>query len=260
MPDEERGFLTPHAQLRPLMDLVGVRRLRVSSDSRFLLEVKRFVLRPGDRVAIVGDSGVGKSTCLDMLALTLAPTRWKRFDACFEDEGHAIGELWGRGQRSALAGLRARHIGYILQTGGLLPFLTVRENVALPLRLLGEAPAAARARAEALLQRLQMAGLGRRLPTDLSLGQRQRVAVARALVHRPALVLADEPTASLDRRNAESVLGLFAELLQEQGRAAIWVTHSAELAAAHGFIPIPCRVEPDEEGGSRSVISYDGAP
>jgi putative ABC transport system ATP-binding protein len=248
-----------------LMELRGVRRRRESGDGRFLLDVERLAVRPGDRLALIGDSGTGKSTCLDMLSLTLAPTAWERFDARFEGEAHAIGELWRRGARSALARLRARHIGYVLQTGGLLPFLTVLENVALPRRLLGEAPGPARKTAEALLARLEMAPYAKRLPAALSLGQRQRVAVARALVHSPALVLADEPTASLDRRNAESVLRLFAEILAEQGRAAIWVTHSAELAAAHGFTPVFCRPEPGEAGASRSVIFHaagdeEGAP
>lgn len=242
------------------MDLRRVRRRRESGDGRFILDIERLALRPGDRLALVGDSGTGKSTCLDMLSLTLAPTAWERFDARFEGERHAIGELWRRGARSALAGLRARHIGYVLQTGGLLPFLTVIENVALPLRLLGEAPVPARKAAEALLERLEMAPYARRLPAALSLGQRQRVAVARALVHRPALVLADEPTASLDRRNAEAVLRLFAEILEEQGRAAIWVTHSAELAASHGFTPVLCRPDggqgASEAGASRSVIFH----
>ena len=249
----------PSAATDLLVDLAGVQRLRESSDGRFLLDIQRLAIRPGDRLALVGDSGVGKSTCLDMLALTLAPTRWDRFDASFDGASHPIGELWRRGERSALAALRAGHIGYVLQTGGLLPFLSVLENVALPRRLLGDAPAEARLEAEKMLARLEMASYARRLPTDLSLGQRQRVAVARALVHRPELVLADEPTASLDRRNAESVMRLFAELLEEQGRAAIWVTHSAELAIAYGFTPIFCRVQPDEAGGSRSVISHGEA-
>ena len=85
------------------------------------------------------------------------------------------------------------------------------------------------------------------------------MAVARALVHRPALVLADEPTASLDQRNAESVLRLFTEILEEQGRAAIWVTHSAELAVSYGFTPIFCQPSPGETGASRSVIFHDAA-
>jgi putative ABC transport system ATP-binding protein len=234
-----------------------VRRRRGNGDAAFTLDIERLAIRPGERLALIGDSGTGKSTCLDMLSLTLAPTEWGRFDARFDGAAHAIGALWRRGERSALADLRARNIGYVLQTGGLLPFLTVLENVALPRRLLGEAPCLAREAAEALLARLEMADYSRRLPASLSLGQRQRVAVARALVHRPALVLADEPTASLDRRNADSVLRLFAEILEEQGRAAIWVTHSAELAAAYGFTPIFCRPLPGEAGASRSVIFHD---
>ena len=243
--------------VEPLLDLRRVRRRRGSADGGFTLDIDRLAIRPGERLALIGDSGTGKSTCLDMLSLTLAPSDWERFDTHFDGTAQAIGALWRRGERSALAVLRARYIGYVLQTGGLLPFLSVLENVALPRRLLGEAPGPAREAAEALLARLEMADYARRLPASLSLGQRQRVAVARALVHRPALVLADEPTASLDQRNAESVLRLFTEILEEQGRAAIWVTHSAELAAAYGFTPIFCQPSPGEMGTSRSVISHD---
>ena len=126
---------TGEGLVEPLLDLKRVRRRRGSEDGGFTLDIDRLAIRPGERIALIGDSGTGKSTCLDMLSLTLAPTDWERFDTHFDGASQAIGALWRRGQRSALAELRARYIGYVLQTGGLLPFLTVQENVALPRRL-----------------------------------------------------------------------------------------------------------------------------
>ena len=139
----------------------------------------RLTVRPGDRLAIVGRSGVGKSTCLDLLALTLAPTVVGHFTASFNGTVHEIGELWRRGDLAALAKLRARHIGYVLQTGGLLPFLNVRDNATLPLRLLGRKIPTAWAFADRLLEQLEIASLAKRMPAELSLGQRQRAAVRR---------------------------------------------------------------------------------
>ena len=214
----------------PLLDLEDVRRTRGASGDRFLLEIERLTVRPGDRLAIVGRSGVGKSTCLDLLALTLAPTVVGHFTASFNGTAHEIGELWRRGDLATLAKLRARHIGYVFQTGGLLPFLNVRDNVTLPLRILGRKIPTAWAFADHLLERLEIAPHAKRMPAELSLGQRQRVAVARALVHQPQLVLADEPTASLDSHTAAAVMGLFVEIIKTEGHAAVLVTHSESLA------------------------------
>ena len=141
----------------------------------------------GERLALVGPSGSGKSTALDVLALMLAPRDAERFVLTAPD-GTAwdIAALWRARARGRLTALRARLIGYVLQTGGLVPFLSVQENILLGRRLLGlSCPGPA----PALMTDLGIAGLAGRLPQHLSLGERQRVAIARALAHRPALVL-----------------------------------------------------------------------
>jgi putative ABC transport system ATP-binding protein len=232
--------------------------VRGTSADSFLLEIERLTVRPGDRLAIVGRSGVGKSTCLDLLGLTLAPTSVGRFTATFDGTEHDIGELWRRGDRAMMAKLRSRNIGYVLQTGGLLPFLNVRDNATLPLRLLGLRSPTAWEFADYLLDRLEIAHYSKRLPVDLSLGQRQRVAVARALAHRPQLVLADEPTASLDSHTAGAVIALFLEIIKAEGHATILVTHSEALARDHGFLPIACSPSAATETGSHSQIRFDG--
>jgi len=104
--------------VEPLLDLRRVRRRRGSEDGGITLDIDRLAIRPGERLALIGDSGTGKSTCLDMLSLTLAPTDWERFETHFDGASQAIGALWRRGQRSALAELRARYIGYVLQPAG----------------------------------------------------------------------------------------------------------------------------------------------
>jgi putative ABC transport system ATP-binding protein len=243
----------------PLLSLEGVSRTRGTGVDRFLLEIERLRVHPGDRLAIIGRSGAGKSTCLDLLALTLAPTTAEHFLAAFEGRVLEIGDLWRQPDLRTLARLRAKHIGYVLQTGGLLPFLNVRENATLPLRLLGLRSPNAWEFADHLLERLSIAAYAQRLPADLSLGQRQRVAVARALAHRPQLVLADEPTASLDSHAAAAVMELFVELVKSEGQAAVLVTHNEAVARDYGFIPIACQPLPESEAGSRSRVFYDGA-
>ena len=243
----------------PLLELVDVRRRRGRGADDFTLEIGCLTVRAGDRLAITGPNGSGKSTCLDLLSLTLAPSAASRFAVALDGGIHDIAAAWRRGDRGELARLRAGHIGYVLQVGGLLPFLDVRENVALPLRLRGALDADGVARVEALLERLGVAALADRRPAALSLGERQKAAVARALVHRPRLVLADEPTASLDQRAAEEVMRLFAELIQENGCATILVTHSQSLATRHGFTPVACLPLPEAGEGRRSRIEHHAA-
>jgi putative ABC transport system ATP-binding protein len=245
----------PRPAGEPVADLEAVRRERGAGSESFRLQVERFRIRPGERVAIVGPSGSGKSTFLDLLALSLAPSAAGRFR--LGPGGRDVAGLWRARDDSALARLRRSAIGYVLQSGALLPFLTVVGNVELPLRLAGSLGAGERARTQALLARLGLPTLARRLPAELSLGQRQRVAVARALVHRPALVLADEPTASLDADAAGTVMALLAELAREQGSAVLLVTHDERLAVRHGFCIVPCRPLAADAGRSRSVILRD---
>ncbi len=180
------------------------------------LEVSR-----GETVAVMGPSGCGKSSLLHVLGGLDRPTG---------------GELWLAGQRAdrlgerALARLRRSDIGFVFQAFQLMDELTVAENVELPALLAGQSPRAARRRAAGLLEK---AGLGHRaghVPAALSGGQRQRVAIARALANEPALVLADEPTGSLDSTATTEVLRLF-RALRNTGVTLVIVTHDERVAA-----------------------------
>lgn len=177
-------------------------------------------VRRGEFVAIVGDSGVGKSTLLNCLA---GLDSW--------DTGR-ITTLPGATDLGALddaerALWRRRHVGFVFQAFHVLPHLDVAQNVALPLMLLGENDPV---RVQHMLDAVGLAGLGSRLPQQLSGGQLQRVAIARALVTRPACVLADEPTGNLDRATADGVFQLMLRLAREQGTAFVMVTHDQQLA------------------------------
>ena len=177
-------------------------------------------LQAGEIVALLGESGSGKSTLLNCLAgLDEADAGQIVLDGAdlraLDDEG-----------RSAL---RRRSLGFVFQAFHLLPHLSVADNVALPLRLLGEADDG---RVAAMLAAVNLAGLAGRMPRQLSGGQLQRVAIARALVHRPKLVLADEPTGNLDPRHAGEVLDLLRQCTREAGAACLLVTHSEVAAQA----------------------------
>ncbi|MCA8933760.1 MAG: ATP-binding cassette domain-containing protein [Rhodospirillaceae bacterium] len=218
------------------MVLKGVQKVRPGSPG-FRLVVDRLEIRPGDRLAVVGPSGSGKSTLIDMLALALAPDLAGRFwvaDAPADGVGPAdrrdVKRAWDAGARSDLARLRGRLFGYVVQTGGLLPFLSVAANIALTQRVAGRPDPDWIAE---LARRLDLTDLMARLPAQLSVGQRQRVAVARALAHRPPILLADEPTASLDPVNAERVMTALTALVADSGAALVLVTHDAELAGRY---------------------------
>jgi len=174
----------------------------------------------GEFVALVGPSGSGKTTMLAILAALLRPS-----DGSVMIDGAELSKM-SEAQR---ARFRREKIGFTFQSNNLVPYLTALENVELMLRLNGKYDRAGRERARELLARL---GLGERmnnLPRQLSGGQQQRVAIARALIHLPALVLADEPTAALDTERAHQVVKTFANLIHEQQRAGIMVTHDLRM-------------------------------
>ncbi|MDE2161201.1 MAG: ABC transporter ATP-binding protein [Burkholderiales bacterium] len=177
-------------------------------------------LRGGEFVALLGESGVGKSTLLNCIA---------GLDRADAGTIAIAGAELGRLDDDALARLRRERLGFVFQAFHVLPHLSVAENVGLPLRLLGRHD---EARVQALLDAVGLAGLGARLPAQLSGGQLQRVAIARAVVHAPALILADEPTGNLDPATAERVLGVLREQVRDAGAACLLVTHSAAAAAA----------------------------
>lgn len=174
----------------------------------------------GEFVALVGPSGSGKTTMLAMLAGLLKPTAGG-IQIGGEDLTHM--------SEAKRTRFRGEAIGFAFQSNNLVPYLNARENVELMLRLNGKLNRAGKQLAEELLVRL---GLGERMqnyPGQLSGGQQQRVAIARALIHEPQIVLADEPTASLDTERANQVVETFAELIHEQGRAGIMVTHDLRM-------------------------------
>lgn len=173
----------------------------------------------GEFVAILGESGVGKSTLLNCIAGLDRPdageVRVLGFDVTHADEAQQ-------------AHWRRRHLGFVFQAFHVLPHLTVAQNVALPLMLLGEPDDG---RVEQALRSVGLAGLGSRLPQQLSGGQVQRVAIARALIRQPQLLLCDEPTGNLDAESAAAVASLLFELHQAQRTILVVVTHSEELAS-----------------------------
>ena len=177
----------------------------------------------GEWVAVVGESGSGKSTLLNIVAGLDRPDR---------------GEVALGGQRldysndDALAIWRRRNVGFVFQQFHLLPYLSVAENVALPLALLGIAASERASRAAAALESVGLGAMGSRRPGSLSGGEMQRAAIARALVHRPRLLLADEPTGNLDETNAAAVLRCLAAEVKRAGAAALMVTHSRVAAAS----------------------------
>ena len=176
----------------------------------------------GEWVAVMGPSGCGKSTLLNLLGGLDRPDQGR-----VELDGVDLGGL----DETARAKLRRRHVGFVFQFANLLPHLDVAANVALPARLIGAGRRAARLRVRELLGALGLTELADRFPSELSGGEQQRVAVARALTNRPAVVLADEPTGALDSDSARDVLTLLRRV-HADGQAIVMVTHDHRVAAA----------------------------
>jgi putative ABC transport system ATP-binding protein len=174
----------------------------------------------GQFLAIAGPSGSGKSTLLGLIAGLDQPTAGR-----IEVAGPEITGL----DEDALARFRRDHVGYVFQSFHLIPTLTAQENVAVPLELAGEADVIARA--AALLGEVGLAGRAHHYPVQLSGGEQQRVAVARALARRPAILLADEPTGNLDSATGKQIIDLLVAANRHLGRTLVLVTHDAALAA-----------------------------
>jgi ABC-type lipoprotein export system ATPase subunit len=178
---------------------------------------------PGEIVAFTGPSGCGKSTLLHILGALDTPTSGQAYL-----EGHPLHSL----DDDKLTAIRRLKIGFIFQFFHLLPTLTVEENILLPLLLAGRVTPAARTRARELLNSVQLADRAHHRPHQLSGGQLQRAAVARALIHRPSVILADEPTGNLDSATSSIVIQLLTQLARHEKTTVVLVTHSEFIAAA----------------------------
>lgn len=207
----------------PLIELEGVSKTYHRDDAAVVaLRGVDVVIRQGEFTAIMGRSGSGKSTLLHVLGL---------LDEEYEGTYRFDGELVSGLSPDQLSRLRNRKIGFVFQSFHLLPQLSILENAALPALYAGRVPEECRAAAR---ERLEHMGLGHRLdhrPMELSIGQRQRAAIARALVNEPRLLLADEPTGALDSRTAEEILEILRDL-NRGGATVVLVTHDREVGEA----------------------------
>lgn len=242
----------------------------------YSLRIPALDVRLGDKILVTGPSGSGKSTLLDILGLILRPDQAERFFLYPEARARQpvkkgqtcnpssvqkplnVGQAWAKGRVEHLA-LWRRHIGYVLQTGGLLPFISVRENILTPLKLLPGGDQAAETEAALhLAEEMGISPLLSKLPAQLSVGERQRAAIARALAARPALVLADEPTAALDPHNAAGVLELFSHMVAHLGATLLLVTHAPEQMAGMGFRRMEVMPADDTAQGTVMVLRPSG--
>lgn len=189
----------------------------------FRLVVPEIQISAQENIALVGHSGCGKSTLLDMLALILRPDSSDEFDLHpVGGDNHDLGTLWRRDKQSKLSQIRKQHIGYVLQSGGLLPYLTVRENIELPRKLL-KLPDD-----DSIDSISRVLGIDRqldKLPGLLSAGERQRAAFARALSHRPSILIADEPTSALDPITAQKIMAVVMEVIRGLKITLITASH-----------------------------------
>ena len=208
--------------MAPLYVLEGVeRRYERGGTSVFALRGVDLTIEDGELVAVEGPSGSGKSTLLQLLGALDTPTAGR-----VELDGTPLSDAGDK----ALTALRSRSIGFVFQQFNLIPTLTARENVEVALLPTKMSRAKRRERADRLLAQVGLADRADHLPSRLSGGEQQRVAVARALANGPRVLLADEPTGNLDSTTADEVVGLLAQLCDDEGVTVVIVTHDDEVA------------------------------
>jgi len=207
--------------MRPVVQASGLHKSYIEAGQRHtVLQDVDLEIQPGELVVVVGRSGSGKSTLLNLVGAMDRPDSGE-----LEVAGLAIGQL----DEDARTRFRRRHIGFVFQAYNLIPTLSVAENLRLPLALNAVPAAEQQRRIEAHLERLGLGERGASFPDSLSGGEQQRIAIARALVHQPDLVIADEPTGNLDLETGQQVLELLDEMTRSAGRALLMATHGREV-------------------------------
>jgi putative ABC transport system ATP-binding protein len=216
----------------------------------YRLWIHDLVVHENEKIALVGPSGCGKSTLLDMMAMVLMPDgiaangefSWINGNEKFDIfNSWKVGDSAGRANREKI---RCLHMGYVLQAGGLFPFLNLKDNISLT-SWLKKYPNTNELLEKSLIQNATILGIGhllRKLPSKISVGERQRVAVARSIIHKPKLILADEPTASLDPHTAVEVFKIMRDL--SRNTAFVIATHNEDMAKEYGFTIYKINVEP----------------
>lgn len=237
-----------------LISIRALSHLRGSGTRAYGVALPRLDLDYGETVAISGASGTGKSTLLEVLALATPPRACERFELRPRGaDPMSIQGLWQSGAKRQLAALRASALGFVLQRGGLLPYLSTRDNIGLGRRLLGLSPMTPEV--EEMIERLRLGPLLSHRPDQLSVGEYQRAAVVRALAHRPDLVLADEPTSALDPTLALEVAEVLRQCVRDSGAALILATHDTRLLEALGLRQL--HAAPRVGGTPRGAVFVD---
>jgi putative ABC transport system ATP-binding protein len=201
----------------------------------------RFEIQSGELIAIMGESGSGKSTLLSMMGALNTPTSGKY---CVEEiDVYTLGH-------EERADFRRKYLGFVFQSFHLIPYLTVQENVMLPLAPVKMKGKIKRAMADEAIARVGLAGKGHRLPSQISGGEQERVAIARAIVNHPPILLADEPTGNLDTKTSREIMALL-QTLNAEGMTIVMVTHNPENAQfAHRIIQL-------KDGQVQSLLDAD---
>jgi len=241
----------------PILSVRDLYLLRPGSgiEPDYELSVPHFDIPRSAKVGIIGDSGSGKTTFLEILGLLTWPDRVAAYDYAPDREQGRIGLADALEQKrvNLLSTLRARTIGFILQDGGLLPYLTIRENADLGRSLSGRDRNGSRI--EALARVLGLDGYLDRYQSALSGGQRQRAAILRTLATDVPLLLADEPTAALDPRNAHAVIAALAHTATETGTTVVAVSHNAEILAEYGFALMRVAVDEGDDRRRATLVA-----
>ncbi len=242
--------------MRIVLERIGATLREPGREFRIAVE-DGLALSAGEAWALTGRSGSGKTLFLELLGLLLRPEsggsyRLEGKDGTSED----VAALWS-GARARISSLRATVFGFVLQTGGLFPFLSVRENISVPQAVTGrvDEPRVAR-----LIEQLDLGAVSRYKPGRLSVGQRQRTAVARALAHRPEFVIADEPTSALDPELSDAVIGLLMAAAREDGAGVVVSTHDAGFANRFSVPRLSVAVDSEAAVPGRTVSRVSRAP